>query len=255
MHTQLEAQMVGFLPLMFTVTVTADTAATAVWEDAPVVINTGVTGSFNDRIKLNCYFSFPAEVLADEGAYVTLTNETAGQASTLPVADTAFVEGKGYKSSIPMAAKEAGGRITAKVFGSQGGQFWILGASSTDYTGAGVPYSLMQYFTRLENNGTGTDKAMGAAARDYCSAAAICFDYNADGLSVGCAVDAVTADTLSSYVAGREGTLPAGVSIRGISASVLTYARSCVIKTDEKEINLGKTLYLYNKAAVAAFGN
>ena len=141
-------------------------------------------------------------------------------------------------------------------------------------------------------------------------------------------MDAVTADTLSGYVAGRECTLPAGVSIRGfsamlesdntvrvylgfkgvdpasltfandgnpaelhrrsdglyylamdagvwsnrlqdvhtcsvsdggntctLSASALTYARSCVIRSDEKEINLGKTLYLYNKAAVAAFGN
>ena len=39
-----------------------------------------------------------------------------------------------------------------------------------------------------------------------------------------------------------------------ITASVLTYARSCVIKKNEKISNLGKTLYLYNQAAVAAFG-
>ena len=39
-----------------------------------------------------------------------------------------------------------------------------------------------------------------------------------------------------------------------ITASVLTYARSCVIKKDEKISNLGKTLFLYNEAAVAAFG-
>ena len=44
-----------------------------------------------------------------------------------------------------------------------------------------------------------------------------------------------------------------------ITASVLTYARSCVIKKGEgDEItntrNLGKVLYLYNRAAVAAFG-
>ena len=39
-----------------------------------------------------------------------------------------------------------------------------------------------------------------------------------------------------------------------ITASVLTYARSCVIKKNEKISNLGKTLYLYNEAAVAAFG-
>ena len=41
-----------------------------------------------------------------------------------------------------------------------------------------------------------------------------------------------------------------------IKASVLTYARSCVITKNNKKIsNLGKTLYLYNKAAVDAFGD
>ena len=41
-----------------------------------------------------------------------------------------------------------------------------------------------------------------------------------------------------------------------ITASVLTYARSCVITENNKKIsNLGKTLYLYNKAAVDAFGD
>ena len=35
---------------------------------------------------------------------------------------------------------------------------------------------------------------------------------------------------------------------------VTTYARSCLIKTDENVINLGKALYLYNRAAIAAFG-
>ena len=40
-----------------------------------------------------------------------------------------------------------------------------------------------------------------------------------------------------------------------IKASVLTYARSCVITKNTKISNLGKTLYLYNKAAVAAFGD
>ena len=35
--------------------------------------------------------------------------------------------------------------------------------------------------------------------------------------------------------------------------SVLTYARSCAGKTDKAESNLGKALYLYNQAVVAAF--
>ena len=40
-----------------------------------------------------------------------------------------------------------------------------------------------------------------------------------------------------------------------ITASVLTYARSCAIKDGSKTVNdLGKALYLYNRAAVEAFG-
>ena len=140
------------------------------------------------------------------------------------------------------------------------------------------------------------------------------------------AVDDVTKEMLSGYIAGREGNLPTGVSIRGIAAmlesdntlrlylgfsnvdpadftytidgketmirkhadgtyylalddgvwsnhlqdthtysvsdgtntytitaSVLTYARSCANKSNKKESDLGKTLYLYNQAAVSAF--
>ena len=39
-----------------------------------------------------------------------------------------------------------------------------------------------------------------------------------------------------------------------ITASVLTYARACALQSNEKVSNLGKALYLYNKAAVEAFG-
>ena len=45
-----------------------------------------------------------------------------------------------------------------------------------------------------------------------------------------------------------------GTNTYTITMSVLTYARSCLIKTDENVINLGKALYLYNRAAIAAFG-
>ena len=45
-----------------------------------------------------------------------------------------------------------------------------------------------------------------------------------------------------------------GTNTYTITASVLTYARSCAIKSSEKDSSLGKALYLYNQAAVAAFG-
>ena len=309
--------------------ITENITLKAVWEETQIVTINGVSGSFNDKIKLNYYFSFPQSVLADEKAYVTLTNERTGKGVKLLVYDAEFVEDKGYKFSLPLAAKEAGDAISAKVFNGEGSALAIIGKTSgNDYGENGVQYSLMQYFTWLKNEGTDDkEKAIGAAAKDYCSAAAIYFKYNSDGLALSSALDTVTADTLSSYVAGREGTLPGSVAVRGISAmlesdntlrlylgfqevdpsnftftiddeaaklhqrsdgayylalndgvwsnrlqdvhaysisdgestytitaSVLTYARSCLIKTDENVINLGKALYLYNQAAISAFG-
>ena len=301
-------------------------------DSRPVLTINGVSDSFNDNIKLNYYFELPDEVLNDEGAYVEITNESAKKDPvTLPVKDVQYTEGKGYRFSIPLAAKEASDTITARAYDSQGNALTIIGNRYGDnYTETGVQSSMMEYFTWLEKNGKDDkEKAVGAAARDYCAAAQLYFGYHVtEGLAVSNAVDAVTADTLSSYIAGREGTLPSGVSIKGISAmlesdntlrlyygfkdvdpttftftidgdrvdlaersdgmhyltmktgvwanklhgdhtytvsdgtntytitaSVLTYARSCANKSDKKQSNLGKALYLYNQAAVAAFGN
>ena len=296
---------------------------------APCVIN-GVSGTFNDKIKLNYYFDIPESVVDEGGAYVTITNGATAEAVTLPVEEADFVEGKGFRFSIPLAAKEASDTITARLFDQWGNELSIQNnGGDTDYTETGVQYSLAQYLTWLENgNVNEQEKAVGEAAKDYHTAAQIYFDYNADGLSVSSAVNTVTAETMSEYASTRKGDLPEGVSIRGISAmlesnntlrlylgfndvdpysfiysidgskvdlkqrstdgayylalesgvdpnhlqdehiysvsdgsytysikaSVLTYARSCVITKNTKISNLGKTLYLYNKAAVAAFG-
>jgi hypothetical protein len=44
-----------------------------------------------------------------------------------------------------------------------------------------------------------------------------------------------------------------GTNTYTITASVLTYARSCAIKNNETESNLGKALYRYSQAAKEAF--
>ena len=46
-----------------------------------------------------------------------------------------------------------------------------------------------------------------------------------------------------------------GTNTYTLTMSVLTYARSCAIKSKEEESNLGKALYLYNQAASAMFAN
>ena len=311
----------------------------AVIAETDEVIIKGVTGSFNDRIKLNYYLRIPASLRADPNAKVVIkSEENTDRTVTLPVSEAEEYDDEkgGYKFSIELAAKEASDTITAKVYDGNDNEVTLIGGGSgTDYTKTGAQYTLMTYYEWLEKEGRDAEeKAVGAAARDYCAAAQIYFKYHADGLKVSSAVDAVTEETLSSYIADREGTLPAGVSIAGISAmlesdntlrlyfdfkdvepsslkfaidgtetklkersdgrryialdagvysdrlqdthtytvsdgtdsytitaSVLTYARSCAIKegkadeVEKTEIirNLGKTLYLYNQATVAKF--
>ncbi len=109
--------------------------------------------------------------------------------------------------------------ITARVFDSEGNALMIRGnAKGIDYTETGVQYTLMDYFTWLEANGSESEKSVGKVAKDYCLTAQICFDYYAEGLSVSSAVDDVTKEMLSGYIACREGKLPTGVIIRGIAA-------------------------------------
>ena len=302
---------------------------------APCVIK-GVSGSFNDKIKLNYYFDIPESVVDEGGAYVTITNDVNDEtpdAVTLPVEEADFVEGKGFKFSIPLAAKEASDTITARLFDQWGNELSIQNiGGDTDYTKTGVQYSLAEYLTWLETGDVNEEeRAVGEAAKDYHTAAQIYFNYNTENLedqSFSSKVEEVTKETMRQYESARHGNLPEGVSIRGISAmlesnntlrlylgfndvdpsdftysidgskvdlkqrssdgayylaldygvysnhlqdkhtysvsdgsktytitaSVLTYARSCVITKNTKISNLGKTLYLYNKAAVAAFG-
>ena len=135
---------------------------------------------FNDKIKLNYYFTFPQSVLADKKAYVTLTWEGTGKDVTLPVED---VEPSNFTFKID-------GTETALRQRSDGMYYLTLDG--------GV------FSNRLHDPHT----------------------YS-------------VSDGTDNYT---------------ISASVLTYARSCAIKKNENESRLGKALYLYNRAAVEAFG-
>ena len=293
-------------------------------EEAAVI--RGVSGSFGDTIKLNFYFGLPADAV--QGGYITLHNETTGQESAIPMKDAAEVEGKGFKFSVPLVAKQVRDVITARAYDKDDKPLRIIGSSGADYTETGVQASLIRYFDWLEKGGcTEDEQKVGAAAKDYGTAAQIYFDYNAEGLAVSSAVNEVTKDMLSGYAAKLKGTMPAGVSIKGISvmlesdntlrlyfsfkgadpeslsykidgkdaglkkrpdgmrylaldtgvysnhlqdihtysvsdgtntctitASILTFAMACARKNDMTVSNLGKALYLYNRAAMEAFG-
>ena len=94
-----------------------DVQVTAEWEAVlPEVIIKGVTGSFNDKIKMNYYLNIPEEVMEDESAYVLITNESTGHSDgKLFVRDARYNKEKGgYRFSVELPAKEASDTITAK---------------------------------------------------------------------------------------------------------------------------------------------
>ncbi len=116
-------------------------------------------------------------------------------------------------------AKKAGDTIIANVYDENDNLIPVKGSSETVYRKDQLKYSMMEYFTMLEEgNYSEKEKDLGKAAKDYCTAAQICFGYKATGLSVSDAVKAVSAANLDAYVSEREGTLPTDVKINGISA-------------------------------------
>ena len=139
----------------------------------------------------------------------------------------------------------------------------------------------MQYFAWLEEEGTDAEeKAIGAAAKDYCSAAMLesdntlrlylgfknvepgSFTYAIDGKAVkikqrpdGLYYLAMDVGVLSNRLQDvHTYSVSDGTNTYTITASVLTFARAIANKSNIAYSNLGKALYLYNKAAVAAFG-
>ena len=96
------------------------------------VIIKGVTGSFDDRIKLNYYLRIPASLRADPSAKVVITSEeNPDRTVTLPVSGAEHDDEKGgYKFSIELAAKEASDTITAKVYDGNDNEVTLIGGKS-----------------------------------------------------------------------------------------------------------------------------
>ena len=78
----------------------------------------------------------------------------------------------------------------------------------------------MQYFDWLASAGPGEDRAIGAAAKDYCIAAQIYFDYHVtEGMAVSSAVTSVQPSELERYKSKKEGN-PGTVYPYGITAMI-----------------------------------
>ena len=175
------------------------------------------------------------------------------------IKDAENVPNKGYRFSIPLAAKEASDTIAVKMFDGQGNPIRIKGGRGDDYTKNGVEYTLMKYFTWLESDNT---------LRLYLNFKEVDpsdFSYEIDGTpavlhkrSDGMRYLALDTGVYSNKLQETHTySISDSTSTYTITASVLTFARSCTIRDDGPDTvkNLGKALYLYNAAAIDRFGD
>ena len=93
-------------------------------------------------------------------------------------------------------------------------------AGTRDYTESGIDYTLLRYLNgAIDNPSNGPEMiAVAEAAKDYCYAARNRFDGTTD--EVRDVVDAVTIEQVDEYASVREGELPDGVEVDGITVMV-----------------------------------
>ena len=198
-----------------TIEITADTTVTAVWEEVPTVIIKSANVEFQGLIRLQFTFTFPAEVLTDEGSYLTF--EKAGTTTTRLVSEGSG-SGEDLCFMISVPAPEYADDITIKVYDSEGRQLTLKSSKGTDYTENGFVYSVKAYAQKMSVDGsTEQMRRLAKALDDYGAAAQIYFTYgDYSSLSVDSAVTAVTLEDLAPYALTTSGTRPAGVTGAGI---------------------------------------
>ena len=181
-----------------------------------VIINSAKV-EFQGKIQLQFSFSFPENVLADEGAYVNF--EKAGT-TTKKLVSEGTTDGEKISFIIPVPAPELADDIIVKVFDGRNRQLNLKSAKGTDYTENGFVYSVKTYAQNKSQNGS-TDKmrALAKALDDYGTAAHNYFTDSPSILPVDGAVKAVTLDEIAPYALSTEGTKPDGLISACISAA------------------------------------
>ena len=173
---------------------------------------------FDGVIRLQFTFHFPAEVLADTGAYLTF--EKAGKTTTKLISE-GTASGDDVTFKIPVPAPEYADDITIRVCDGNGGRLTLKSDQGTDYTENGFVYSVKTYAQKMSQSGsTEQMRNLAKALDDYGTAAQINFQYgDYSGLTADSAVTAVTTDDLAPYALTVTGTKPEGVTGAGITAA------------------------------------
>ena len=174
----------------------------------------GASVSLKGNIGLNFYLIPTAELLADEGAYVTLDD------AQYPIkgAKTRVVDGKTlYQFSVDKHAKEMNDKVVLKVFSGSGAEQPIYRAKENK-TSREYQFSIQDYIQKTIAAGCADDlAALLQAMSDYGSLAQVHFNYPGERAEVKANLDSVTADMLARYASEKTDGTAAGMSYYGSS--------------------------------------
>ena len=151
-----------------------------------------------------------------DGVVAVLTCK--GSTREVPITQSMYVTGKGYKISYDLVAKQVEDVVNVRLKDANGDPFPFVNKKVTrNYTQSGYDLTLLKYLNYMltlpEWNG------LGQAAKDYCYAAKHQFNYGeADSYALSAAVGNVTAADLDAYEPVKTGTMPSGVSTSHITA-------------------------------------
>lgn len=173
----------------------------------------GCSVSMKGDIGLNIFLILSEDLLADEGAYVTL----GGQKFIIKDAPTRIVgDDTLYQFTMHKAAKEMNDEVELKLFDGEGNQLSLFRHSQGGIVPqTGFSYSVQTYIGKSLANPKSSDalKALMNAMSDYGRTAQLYFNYNTGKLApLSCDLDTVTADLLADFEINITGTLNANVA-------------------------------------------
>ena len=205
------------------ITVNSHFSATVLYEsDTDYAKARSVSTSFQGLFQMRFYYYLPYAVTKDTGAYALITGGSKEKKIMISdlVGSTSFT-GTNCFFTYDVYAKEVRDSINVKLYYSDGSPVKVASEDGKrNFTAKGVETSLMTYLDYCSGLEDEKTAALAEAAKDYCTAAQINFDYKAEGLTLSGALDAVTAETLEPYAAKYAGTMPKGVEIESASVEI-----------------------------------
>ncbi|MBR6477325.1 MAG: hypothetical protein IKS85_02645 [Lachnospiraceae bacterium] len=204
------------------IVVTRDVTVKACWSEvAESIIIENVRAVLEGRLGLAFQFTIPDRIFSDQNAYALFTQEEIEHKVYLK--DAAAVEtqdGVQYRFYHYLAAARFKDNVKIRFYDGQGRPISLVGHSGTDHTQEGINYSVASYIAALKSSSELKNRTLARGMENYCVAAQIYFNYNVEeGLAVTSAVTNVGMNQLGEYQSTSQGSLPSGVTGKGIRVS------------------------------------